>query len=139
MTDTPANDLSRRLKYKKTWQAVGWMMVVIVVWLSLTPRPPQPPSFLGWDKAQHFVAYGGLMVWYGMSFARHWRWPLFLVCLGVALEFLQGLGGVRSLDPMDMVANTLGVGIGLILVATPLGQSLAMADALLAQRLNRPA
>jgi hypothetical protein len=111
-------------------------MVAIVVWLSLIPHPPQPPSFLGWDKAQHFLAYGSLMSWYGMSFARHWRWPLFLILLGVVLEFLQGLGGVRSLDPFDMVANTIGVGIGLALVrATPLGRLLVVLDAQLARRL----
>jgi len=129
MKDTCAIGPAKRLNFAKTWQGVGWAMVAVVVWLSLTPHPPQPPSFLGWDKAQHFAAYGGLMVWYGMSFARHWRWPVFLVGLGVGLEFLQGLGGFRSFDPMDMVANTLGVGAGLLLVKTPAGHCLAVADA----------
>lgn len=112
-------------------------MVSIVVWLSLTPKPPQPPSILGWDKAQHFAAYASLMYWYGMSFEPRWRWPVFLVGLGVGLEFLQGYTGFRSFDPFDMVANTVGVGIGLMLLKTPAGQFLRAMDTLLANRLGR--
>ncbi len=122
-----------RLNFAKTWQGVGWAMVGTVVWLSLAPAPPQPPLLLAWDKAQHFAAYGCLMVWFGMSFARHWRWPAFLVALGVALEFLQGLGGIRNFDPGDMLANTIGVLAGLALLKTPLGASLAAVDGLLAR------
>jgi len=124
------------LKYAKIWQGLGWAMIAAVVWLSLTPNPPQPPSFLGWDKAQHFLAYGWLTLWFGMSFARHWRWPLFLVSLGIGLEFLQGWGGIRSFDPFDMVANAIGVGVGLALLKTPLGRLLAAVDARLAKRLG---
>lgn len=109
-------------------------MVAVVVWLSLTPHPPEPPSFLAWDKAQHFLAYGGLMFWYGMGFPRHWRWPVFLVGLGIGLECLQGWGGIRSFDPFDMVANTIGVGIGLALLKTPCARLLVLADAWLARR-----
>ena len=139
MASTPraADSPASRLRFAKTWQAIGWAMVAVVAWLSLTPQPPQPPSFLGWDKAQHFAAYGGLMAWYGMSFARHWRWPLFLVGLGAGLECLQGLGGVRSFDPFDMLANTLGVAMGLALAQSPAGACLAAADALLARRIGR--
>jgi len=139
MADTRASAPANRLHFAKTWQAMGWAMVAVVAWLSLTPQPPQPPEFLAWDKAQHFIAYGGLMAWYGMSFARHWRWPAFLVGLGVGLECLQGLGGVRSFDPFDMLANTLGVMIGLALVNTPAGRCLAAVDARLAKRADRAA
>jgi len=132
-----AIDASQRLKFKKTWQGLGWVMVAVVVWLSLTPQPPPAPAFLVWDKAQHFVAYGGLMAWYAMSFACHWRWPAFLIGLGVGMEILQGLGGVRTFDLLDMVANTLGVCLGLVLARTPAGQALAAVDALLARWMGR--
>ncbi len=136
MTDATSVFAFRPLRFGKTWQGLGWAMVACVVWLSLTPQPPQPPSFLAWDKAQHFVAYGGLMAWFGMAFFRHWRWPVFLIGLGIGLEFLQGLGGIRSFDPFDMVANSIGVGLGIALIKTPFGQSLAAIDALLAQWTN---
>ena len=111
-------------------------MVGIVVWLSLTPKPPQPPGFLDWDKGLHLTAYACLMYWYGMSFDRHWRWPVFLVGLGIGLEFLQGYGGFRSFDIFDMVANAMGVGVGLMVLKTPVGRCLGIIDKLLANRLD---
>lgn len=105
-------------------------MVAVVVWLSLTPHPPKFRSvpLLSWDKAQHTLAYACLMFWYGQAFRRHWRWPAFLLALGMGLEILQGLGGVRSFDLRDMLANGIGVGIGLILARTRLGGVLAKID-----------
>jgi len=107
------------LNFPVLWQIGGWMLVALVCWLSLTPAPQHPPDFLGWDKAQHFLAYAVLMFWFAQSFPRHWRWPLLLVLLGVGLEVLQGLGGVRQYDPFDMLANGLGVLLGWALSLFP--------------------
>ncbi len=119
---------AHRLRFRPIWQCLGWLMVAAVIWLSLTPTPPQPPSFLSWDKADHLIAYGALMYWFAQAFVRHWRWPAFLIGLGLLLEVLQGLGGVRSLDGFDMLANTLGVFVGYGLATTFLGQAVARVD-----------
>ncbi len=125
------------LRFHRLWQGLGWLMVCAVIWLSLTPTPPQPPLYwLSWDKANHLIAYGTLMYWFAQAFVRHWRWPLFLVALGLALEVLQGLGGVRSLDGFDMLANTLGVFLGYWLATTFLGRAVASVDRLLVLRLG---
>lgn len=123
------------LRFVLLWQAVGWAMVALVIWLSLTPQPPRPPALLSWDKADHLLAYAVLMFWYAQSFARHWRWPLFLCFLGFALEVLQGLSAVRTFDLYDMVANLLGVTLGSMLALTPLGRLLAVVDRGLASRI----
>ena len=125
---------STGLHYEKYWQAVAWLMVFTVVWLSLTPKPPQLPSFFGWDKAQHVTAYAGLMYWFGVSFVRRWRWPVFLICLGVGLEILQGVSGLRSNDPYDMLANIIGVVTGLFVIDTPIGHWLSAVDLYLHRR-----
>jgi hypothetical protein len=63
------------------------------------------------DKVEHAFAYGVLMGWF---------WPLYgargrlfhaigLVALGIALEFVQGAGGVRQFEVVDMVADAAGV------------------------------
>jgi VanZ family protein len=98
------------LTYRPLWVAVGWAMVAAVVWVSLTPRPPEV-GVLGADKLAHFAAYLLLAGWFGALYAGRSRaaWGLALVLLGVVLEFLQGLGGLRQLDPWDMLANALGV------------------------------
>lgn len=126
--------MEQRLCFTKAWQLLGWIMVSIVIWLSLTPKPPQPPQLFGWDKAHHFIAYAGLMYWYGMSFIRHWRWPVFLIALGVLMEILQGYSGYRSFDPFDMLANTLGVCFSLIILKTAAGHYLMAIDNSLAKR-----
>lgn len=124
------------LRYAQTWQILGWLLVAVIVWLSLTPKPPQPPSILGWDKSQHLLAYSTLMYWYGMSFAKHWRWPVFILALGATLEVLQGLSGFRSFDLYDIAANSLGVLLGLIVLATPASQLLTRVDSVLSCQLN---
>ncbi|WP_133717853.1 VanZ family protein [Methylocaldum gracile] len=128
----PASGEGRRpLHLPRLWQGIGWLMVAVVVWLSLTPEPPQPPTpLLAWDKAQHALAYASLTYWFRQAFLPRWRWPLFLLFLGIGLEFLQGLSNVRTFDPVDMVANGIGVCLGLALSRTPLGRLLAKIDAL---------
>lgn len=131
----PGRQSAPGLRFTSFWQAAGWAMVALVIWLSLTPHPPQPPALLSWDKADHLLAYAVLMYWFAQSFVRHWRWPLFLCVLGFALEVLQGLSAVRSFDLYDMVANVLGVMLGLMLAMTPLGRLLAAVDRGLASRI----
>lgn len=109
------------LRYARLWQTLGWLLLALIVILSLMPHPPSPP-LLAWDKLQHVLAYTTLMVWFRLAFAPRWRWPLLLLALSVALEFLQGWGGVRHFDLRDMLANAIGIAGGLVLViATPLG------------------
>ncbi len=121
------------LRHAALWQGLGWAMVAAVVWLTLTPSPPQPPDFLAWDKAQHALAYTWLAWWFRQAFAAPIRWPPFLVGLGVGLEFLQGLGGVRHFEPADMAANATGVVFGTLLAASPAGRALRWCDARLAR------
>ncbi|WP_051331950.1 VanZ family protein [Methylocaldum szegediense] len=132
------NGAQHPLRLSRLWQGIGWLMVAVVVWLSLTPEPPHPPtSWLAWDKAQHALAYGSLMYWFRQAFLPHWRWPLFLLLLGVMLEYLQGLGGVRTSDTNDMIANGIGVFLGLALSYTRLGRLLSRVDAIVgAKRLR---
>lgn len=120
------------LHFYRLWQAIGWALVGAVMWLSLTPHPPEPPPFLVWDKAQHALAYACLMLWFRQAFSSRWFWPIFFLLLGIGLEFLQDLGGVRTFDPNDMLANSLGVCLGWILGRTPLGHMLARLDSLIA-------
>lgn len=94
--------------------AIGWFGVAAIVWLSLTPSPPTLDVTLG-DKLGHFTAYGFLMFWFCQLYARRGARVAYgaaFVTMGIALEFLQDAGGVRSFEWMDMGANTLGVLLG---------------------------
>ncbi|MDF9393439.1 MULTISPECIES: VanZ family protein [Methylococcus] len=134
------NDLTQNAyRYTPLWRCLGWTMVAVVVVLSLLPQLPQPPSVLGWDKAQHFLAYAVLTVWFCQCYSRHWRWPAFFVALGGVLELLQGFTGVRTTDPFDILANSIGVSIGLGLSFTPLASGLRRFDDLVSRCLETPA
>ena len=93
--------------------AIGWAAVAVVVYLSLTPAPPQV-DLDGGDKLGHFLAYASLTWWFGQLYFRRARaaYALGFVAMGIALEFAQGALGYRSMELADMAANALGAAAG---------------------------
>lgn len=116
-----------------TWTGIwifGWLLCIV---LSLV-RPPDlgldvPDS----DKIGHLLAYGLLSGWATMLFATtraRIAAALALVLLGVAMELAQGaLTSYRMMDARDALANTVGVGLGQLLVFTPASKWLLRLDA----------
>ena len=103
----------------------GWLLVILVVYLSLTPAPPAPMTFENSDKVEHALAYATLSFWFCQVYPRQRVWVMVsLVGLGVALEYVQGWTGYRTFDVMDMLADSVGVLLGWLLVQTPLGHLL---------------
>ena len=49
--------------------AAGWAWVAAIVWLSLTPSPPQL-DVVHSDKLGHYMAYGLLMFWFCQLYPR---------------------------------------------------------------------
>lgn len=93
------------------WRFLGWALVLTVIYLSLTPKPPSTDLQFG-DKIGHVAAYAALMGWWLQIHRRPERLALIFVLMGLALELLQSLGGARTGDVFDMAANSLGVGLG---------------------------
>jgi hypothetical protein len=102
------------------WLLAWILWCLLVLGLSLVPHPPNLGlSFLSWDKFQHAGAYalvtllaGNCLVrWRPQSARAAWGWAAaFALAFGALLEVLQGLtGGRRSSDPMDFLANSLGI------------------------------
>jgi len=116
-------------RYRRIWLLLGWGMVAAIIVLSLIPVEVD----LGEDrdKLAHFVVYGGLSFWFGMIFVGRGLQlgiAAAFAAMGVALEFLQGLTDYRSLEVADMIANTVGAGLGWCLVQTPLKSALTLAE-----------
>jgi VanZ family protein len=87
-----------------------WPGIALIIWGELTPNPPDLSGVLGWDKAQHFLAYFGLASMATMILGLRPRlaWAILgVILLGGALEILQGYTG-RDPDIRDFVANTFG-------------------------------
>lgn len=128
----------RELPGRAWWIASGWLMVAAIVVGSLATVPAVGPDLPQGDKLQHVAAYFTLTAWFAQISAR-WRvllvHALGFVLLGATLEVLQALNPGRRFELADMVANAVGVLLGL-----GLGRSRArglLADVVSARR-RRP-
>jgi VanZ family protein len=98
----------------------GWLYAAALVWLSLSPSPPDPGFAYG-DKLGHLAAYSLLMFWFcGLYRYRNTRlaYGIGWILLGAALEIAQSATGYRSFEFGDMAANSLGVLLGWGISAT---------------------
>nr|WP_258011710.1 VanZ family protein [Stenotrophomonas maltophilia] len=111
------------LRRPRLWTALWATAVLLVIVVCLIPPPPIPLPENS-DKGEHFLAYfilagsavqlfrrGRPLLWVGVG----------LVLMGIGIEFAQGaLTEDRMADPMDAIANTVGVLAGLATALTPL-------------------
>lgn len=101
------------------------MLIGLIVYLSLTPHPPEPFSFPDADKLEHAMAYGSLALWFCqiyLTVRSRMIAAAFLIWMGIGLEFVQGWTGYRHFEVLDMVADGIGVLLGLVLARTVLGR-----------------
>ena len=108
------------LKHRRLWFALGYAMLAVVAFYSLIPISAELP---GTDKTLHFITYFLLSAFFTtlVQLPRSlWLVAAGLVLFGVLMEILQGLTGYRYLEIMDMLANGLGVLVGLTIRLTPL-------------------
>lgn len=114
--------MRRELKYFRWWLALGWLIVGAVIVLSLLSKVPIQVPLQFSDKIGHVIAYTVLMGWFVQLFQSravlivH---ALLLIGMGVGLEFAQEYRS-RHFEYADMVANTVGVLFGLLMLFTPL-------------------
>lgn len=112
---------------EKSARAAFFLLLLFVTWQTLAPDPDESESGIAvarWiasllfgddalaDKVAHFCAYAALGFLYALGrlslFARAGNGLAMLVAYGAALEFLQGLGGVRVAESVDAAMNAAG-------------------------------
>ena len=99
---------------------LGWFQIGVVIYLTLTPTPPEVMQFPYGDKISHLLTYTILMLWFCQIYGRlgaRLLLALGFIVMGVTLEFLQGMGGVRMFEVADMAANAIGVVLGWMLAS----------------------
>jgi VanZ family protein len=125
--------LHPELGARKLWLVIGWVLVLFVIYMSLTPVPVEIPVEEG-DKFGHVFAYTALMVWFASLYNERTTRLLFavgFVLMGVALEFLQRETGYRTFELADMVADAVGVTAGWVLAPPRIANCLHLAEKLI--------
>jgi VanZ family protein len=97
------------LRWFNCWLGVGWALVVLVVYLSISPSPIQPPGIQFSDKAGHLLAYVVLMGWFAQLYRSRILPVVLLLFMGVVLESIQAFIPQRNFEYLDMAANASGV------------------------------
>ncbi len=112
-----------RLKLRFIWLSIGYALVFVVVYLSITSNPIKNLGIPYQDKVFHALAYFGLMSWfvqiYHDKFQRNMIAIIFL-SMGVLMEYIQSFEPTRMADIKDVLANIVGVGLGFLLAQTTL-------------------
>lgn len=124
--------ISPFLHRRPLWLAVGWVLVVGLVWVSLTPAPPEVDVQHA-DKLGHFLAYLTVGGWFVSLHRGAWRLLHvgFFLALGLLLEYLQGLSQVRTCELADIGANAAGVLAAWALQGLPVAYVIRVTDAVL--------
>lgn len=118
----------RKLQFRKIWVTLGWIQIILIIYLSLVHEPPDiMPTITSGDKIGHFVAYSILMNWFCQIYVTNFMrlaLGIIFILMGIVLEVLQGLSGIRMFEFFDMVANTTGVAMGYLAAYLGLNQFL---------------
>lgn len=111
------------LRHPWVWLGLGWTFIVCAVVVSLVPGQKLPPTGVS-DKVEHSIAYALLTLWFAGVYPRtsYLRVGLGMLGLGVAIEIAQGLMPFgRHTDLRDVIANSLGIAVGLGVALIGLG------------------
>ena len=84
------------------------------------------------DKISHALGYTGLMLWFAQLYktlGQRLLLAVAFVLMGIVLEFLQRMGGVRVFEIADMMANATGILIGWLAASLGLDRLLAWFEA----------
>lgn len=109
-------DVAQGETWRQVWRLLCVITVVGVSWLAFTPNPP-PAADLGWDKANHFTAFGTL-AFLGMQClraraGRAWWVLAAMLAFGVLIELVQSQIPGRDADAQDVLADMMGAVMGL--------------------------
>jgi VanZ family protein len=115
-----AHTLLAASRATRVWKAVLLVLIGVVCWLTLTPKPPPAIDF-GWDKLNHVMAFMALGFSSCLSYPDSSRRRILALCamvaLGGAIEILQLYVPGRSSEWGDLLADAIGVGAGAIVAA----------------------
>lgn len=125
MTTSPFHRLLFGRTARRAWALLLVLLSLAIVALAMTPASQEITPDTGLDKVEHVVAFGAL-AWCGVLAL--WRRPAALswltaglLLLGVGIELAQSLVPGRTASWNDIVADALGIALGLALTTVLAG------------------
>jgi uncharacterized membrane protein YphA (DoxX/SURF4 family) len=110
------------LRHARRWQFAGIAVLILVLAAALMPgiwfmQEMRDPRFAHSDKWFHAITFTLLTIWFAGQYSRksYWRIAAGLLAFGAFIEICQRvLTTWRSAEPMDLMADGIGIGAGLL-------------------------
>ncbi len=107
------------LRYARRWQAAGIGALALALVAALAPAILFPfdvqRAGIGIDKWLHALSFMFLTVWFSGQYAprSYWRIALGMLLFGLLIEVCQRMVASRSAEATDLVADAIGIALGL--------------------------
>jgi hypothetical protein len=126
------------LRYARRWQAAGIGVLVLVLGFALAPDlDMRDIAIAASDKWVHGATFTFLTVWFCGQYGKqsYWRVALGMLAFGAFIELCQRMLTYRSAESLDLMADAIGIALGLVIAAAGVGGwSLRVEDWLAARR-----
>jgi glycopeptide antibiotics resistance protein len=125
------------MNLERVWWAVGALLVVVATIICLVPFAEIPQELGLHDKMSHLIGHGTLALYFAglVPKRRWWKIFVFLLLFGITIEFAQYyMHAGRNGDPRDVIANSMGAALGLLLAQCGLARWPELAARLLGRR-----
>ena len=118
------------LRFTRRWRAAGMMLLLIVLAATMMPAVwfwSDMHGFMTWfvdvDKWLHGITFVILALWFAGQYRpeSYWRIGIGLILFGAFIEGCQRLVTYRSADSFDILADTIGIIVGLSIAAGGIG------------------
>jgi VanZ family protein len=124
------------LRFSRLWFCLGLLIAAVITVMSLVP-PRDVPNLGLSDKFEHSFAYFVLAFWLASVIVRRdFFWlAVSLLAFGGGIEIAQGLMGLgRQADWFDLLADGVGIVVGVLFAMTPLGHWADWLESLVVKR-----
>jgi VanZ family protein len=116
------------LQHSRRWRLAGAAVLALVMVSALMPAIwfwRDLARFSNWqyDKWLHLVIFLILAIWFSGQYSRrnYWRIAVGLFSFGVLIEISQRMVTYRTSDWMDLLADTVGILLGLAIALAGVG------------------
>ena len=101
-------------RFEPQMKRAFWFTCLVVVAGALSPQGPEQVTVVLSDKLVHAGAFFVLSIFGLKAYPTHTlRIIVLLTCVGAGIEIAQGFTSTRSQEWEDLVADALGIGLGM--------------------------